>query len=87
MLEASWKWFRRAGSALKRATTDVVYVRSTFRASTVECPATSCGANVLTLQNQESGRHTDVVRCSELHGEETCARACLEQLKPVPPKS
>ena len=87
MLEASWKWFHRAGAALKRATTDAVYVRSTFRANTLKCPTTSCGASVLTLQDQETGRHGDVVRCSELHGAETCARACLEQLKPAAPKA
>lgn len=87
MLEASRKWFQRASAAVKRATTDVVYVRSTFRANAVKCPATSCGASLLTLQDQGSGRHTDVVRCSELHGEETCARACLEPLKPAAPRA
>jgi hypothetical protein len=87
MLEASWRWFHRASAALKRATTDAVYARSTFLENTLNCPATSCGATVLTLQDQESGRHTDVVRCSELHGEETCAHGCLAQLKPASTKS
>jgi len=46
----------------------------------VECPATSHPATVVTLQNKMSGRCTDVVNCSELDGDVTCARTCLAQV-------
>jgi len=46
----------------------------------VECPATHHGATLVTLQSETSGRHTDVVSCSELKGNVTCDRACLAQV-------
>jgi hypothetical protein len=47
-----------------------------------KCPATWHGATLVTLQSERSGRHTDVITCSELQGEVTCARTCLAQLNP-----
>jgi len=48
----------------------------------VECPATSRVANLVTLQDETNGRHTDVVSCSELRGDVTCAKTCLAQANP-----
>lgn len=46
----------------------------------VECPATSHAATLVALQNDTSGRYTDVVRCSELQGDTTCAHTCLDRM-------
>lgn len=48
----------------------------------VECPGTSHPASLVALESQTSGRPADVLRCSELHGQVTCNRACLNQLEP-----
>jgi hypothetical protein len=48
----------------------------------VQCPPTGHGATVVALQSETSGRYTDVVRCSELHGDVTCGRTCLAQVNP-----
>ncbi len=48
---------------------------------TVECPTLAKQASLVVLQNEATGRHTDVLTCSALRGPVTCAHGCLEQLE------
>jgi hypothetical protein len=46
----------------------------------VQCPATADEAAVVLLQDKDSGRYTDIVRCSEIECGVTCARGCVPPL-------
>jgi len=51
---------------------------------TVECAINPRQATLATLRNEKSGRHCEVVSCSELTGDITCDRGCLVGLNAKP---
>jgi hypothetical protein len=44
----------------------------------VECPGAHRTARLVALQSETTGQYVDVVGCSELKGDVTCDRACLQ---------